>query len=150
MPVISQASESGVALRSDIIRAEPYSDAGKTGDLERGDKLQINEKKGAWLKIKAARAGGWVRLLAVKRGSGGSRGSGEARGVLDLASGRAGTGRVVATAGVRGMSEEDLKNARFNEAETQRLEGYSRSADQGRQFASDGGLKAVRFDGLSD
>jgi hypothetical protein len=149
MPVIALASESGVALRSDIIRGEPYSDAKKTGDMTRGDKLEINNKKGAWLNIKTAKAKGWVRLLAVKRGNGNNSGN-EGKGVLDLASGRAGTGKVVATAGVRGMSEEDLRNARFNEAETQKMEGYTQPPEQGSKFASKGKLRAVQFDYLSD
>jgi len=149
MPVVVAASESGIALRSDIIRAEPYTDAKKTGDMARGEQLRINDKKGAWLYVKTSKAKGWVRLLAVKRGNGGGSGN-EGKGVLDLASGRAGTGRVVATAGVRGLNEEDLKKARFNEAETQKMEGFKQTADQGAQFASGGGLKVVRFDYLAD
>ena len=148
MPVIALASEAGVALRSEPIRAEPYTDAKKTGNMERGEQLRINDKKGAWLNVKTSKCKGWVRLLAVKRGSG--SGGNEGKGILDLASGRAGTGRVVATAGVRGLSDDDLKKAAFNEYETQKLEGYTQPPDQGRRFAASGGLKAVRFDYLAD
>lgn len=145
LPGICPAVETGSALKNDILRKEPYSDARKTGDIKRGEKLWIIGKKGAWLNVKTAKTGGWVRLLAVKRGASGGN---EIKGVLAVASGRAGTGKVVATTGVRGLQEEELKNAKYNEAEVRKLEGYTQTAKQGRQFAQSGGLKPVRLDYL--
>ena len=144
LPMISMAAETGTALKDDNIRAEPYADAKMTGKFTRGDKLEILSKQGAWLKIKTSKNTGWVRLLSVKRGSTTSSGN-QTKGVLDIASGRAGTGQVVATTGVRGLSAEELKGAKFNEAEVKTLEGYTQSSVQGQQFASSGGLKAVKF-----
>ena len=144
LPMISMAAETGTALKNDNIRAEPYADAKMTGNFIRGDKLEILGKQGSWLKVKTAKNTGWVRLLSVKRTSSSSSAS-QAKGVLDVASGRAGTGQVVATTGVRGLSAEELKSAKFNEAEVKTLEGYTQSAAQGQQFAGSGGLKAVKF-----
>lgn len=146
MPQISPAAETGSALKNDILRKAPYSDAQKTGALQRGEPLQIIGKKGAWLNVKTAKTGGWVRLLAVKRGA--SSGGSEIKGVLAVASGRAGTGKVVATTGVRGLQEEELKNAKYNETEVRKLESYTQTPKQGRQFAQRGGLKPVRLDYL--
>jgi Bacterial SH3 domain len=143
---IAPAAETGSALKADILRAEPYADAQKTGDLARGDKLEILSKKGAWLQVKTAKASGWVRLLSVKRGA--ATGGNEAAGVLDVATGRAGTGQVVATTGVRGLNEEELKNAKYNGAEVKKLESYTQTSVQGRQFAVSGGLQAVPLDYL--
>ncbi len=143
LPGVCLAAEMGSALKADIIRAEPYSDAKKVGNFARGDKLEILCKKGAWLKVKTAKDSGWVRLLSVRRGSS-SRGN-EAAGVLELASGRAGTGQVVATTGVRGLNEEQLKSAKYNAAEVKKLETYTKTSKQGQQFAKSGGLKAVKF-----
>jgi hypothetical protein len=145
LPMISMAADMGTALKDDNIRAEPYADAKMTGKFTRGDKLEILTKQGAWLKIKTLKNTGWVRLLSVKRGTSSSSSASQAKGVLDVASGRAGTGQVVATTGVRGLSAEDLKSAKFNEAEVKTLEGYTQSAAQGQQFASGGGLKAIKF-----
>lgn len=141
LPMISMAAEMGTALKDDNIRAEPYADAKMTGKFTRGDKLEILSKQGAWLKIKTSSNTGWVRLLSVKRTTSG----GNASGVLDVASGRAGTGQVVSTTGVRGLSEEGLKDAKFNEVEVKKLESYTLSAAQGQQFANSGGLKAIKF-----
>jgi len=114
LPGIAPAAEMGSALKADIVRAEPYADAKQTGNFARGDSLEIIGKKGAWLEVKTAKARGWVRLLSVKRGT--RSGGNEAAGVLDVASGRSGTGQVVATTGVRGLNEEELKNAKYNGA----------------------------------
>jgi hypothetical protein len=141
---ISFAAETGSALKADVLRFEPYSDAKKTGVLARGEKLQILGKKGGWLKVKTAQYSGWVRLLSVRRGAAGS-GSSEVKGVLDVASGRAGTGKVLATTGVRGLNEENLKNAKYNEVEVKKLESYTQTSMQGQQFAKSGGLQAVKF-----
>jgi hypothetical protein len=148
LPVVSLAAETGCALKADVIRKEPYSDAKKTGDIARGEKLQILGKKGAWLNVKTTKAGGWVRLLSVKRGAA-SSGS-QVKGVLDVASGRAGTGKVVATTGVRGLNEEELKNAKYSEVEVKKLESFTITSGQAQQFAKSGGLKAVKFNYLSE
>ncbi len=143
MPGVSVAAETGSALKADILRAEPYSDAKRTGNFARGDKLEIIRKKGSWLNVKTAKDSGWVRLLSVKRGT--SKGGNEAAGVLAVASGRAGTGQVVATTGVRGLNEEELKGAKYSAAEVRKLESYTQTSKQGEQFAKNGGLKAVKF-----
>ncbi|HSI24554.1 MAG TPA: SH3 domain-containing protein, partial [Methylotenera sp.] len=89
---------------------------------------------------------GWVRLLSVKRGSMST--ANQTSSVLAAASGRAGTGQVVSTTGVRGLSEQELKAAKFNETEVKALEGYTTSVNQGKQFATAGGLKTVAFSNL--
>lgn len=143
LPLLSLAAETGSALKADVIRAEPYADAKKTGAVVRGEQLQILGKKGAWLNVKTAKVNGWVRLLSVKRGTAG--GGDQVKGMLDVASGRAGTGKVVATTGVRGLNEEELKNAKYNEAEVKKLESFTITSGQAQLFAKSGGLKAIKF-----
>src|SRR5690606_14733263 len=122
IPGMSLAAESGTALKADNIRTEPYADAKTKGSFARGEKMQILKKQGGWLQVKTSKTTGWVRLLSIKRGTSTVSGTSQAKGVLDVASGRAGTGKVVATTGVRGLSEEELKDAEFNQAEVKRVE----------------------------
>ena len=143
---IAFAGEAGTVLKTDTLRKEPYADAKSVGTLKRNDKIEIHAKKGAWLQIKAGKSPGWVRLLSVKRGTQGS--SNEAAGILGLATGRSGTGQVVSTTGVRGLSEEELKGAQFNEEEMKQLEANTVSAEAGTAFAATGGLKARKLDYL--
>jgi len=141
------AAETGSALKNDSMRTEPFTDAKLAGSITRGDSVEILKKQGAWLQIKTKKSTGWVRILSVKRGA--TSASNQSAGVLALASGRAGTGQVVSTTGIRGLSEEELKAAKFNEAEVKAMEGYTISADQGRQFANKGNLKTIAFSNLS-
>jgi uncharacterized protein YgiM (DUF1202 family) len=143
---ISMASDAGSALKTDSMRFEPYADAKVTGTINKGDNLEILGKKGAWLQVKSKSKSGWVRLLSVKRGS--SSSSNQVGGVLAAASGRAGTGQVISSTGIRGLSVEELKAAKFNESEVKTLESYTQSAEQGRQFANAGKLKTVSFPNL--
>ena len=144
----AQAAEKGTALKADTLRAQPFSDAKTAGSLARGENVEILGKQGAWLKIKTAKNTGWVRLLSVKRGSSGTTAAGQAAGALNVASGRAGTGQVVATTGVRGLSAEELKSAKFDEAGIAQMESYTQSKEQGQRFASAGSLKAIALDYL--
>ena len=142
-PLLALAGEAGTALKADSVRAEPYADAKTTGSLNKGDSVEILTKKGAWLQIKSKKSAGWVRLLSVKRGS--SAGGNALGGAIDVASGRAGTGKVVATTGIRGLSAEELKSAKFSEVEMKKMESYTASASEGEKFASEGGLSKANL-----
>ena len=141
------ASESGTALKADTIRAEPFADANAVTTLSAGDKVEILKKNGGWLQVKSARGNGWVRMLSIRKGEA-RKGSGDAAGLLGLASGRAGTGKVVATTGIRGLNEEDLKSAKFNEAELKLAESFATGKTDAQKFAAQGNLAPRKFDYL--
>lgn len=142
-PILALSGEIGTALKADSIRAEPFADAKTIGNFSKGDSVNILNKKGAWLQVKTKKNTGWVRILSVKRG--GTSGSNNAKGALDVASGRAGTGQVVSTTGIRGLSAEELKAAKFNEEEMKKLESHTLSPSDGQSFASAGGLNATKM-----
>ena len=70
----------------------------------------------------------------------------EAKGVLDLASGRAGSGNVVSATGVRGLSEEELKEAKFSASEVDKLESFTVSEQKAASFAQAKKLVAKELD----
>ena len=141
LPVIAFAGEAGTALKADILRAEPFADAKTAGNLNKNDAVDILSKKGAWLQVKSKSASGWVRILSVKRGGASASGSS----IADIASGRAGTGKVVATTGIRGLNAEELKAAKFNEDEMKKMESHAVSASDAQKFASAGGLSSTQL-----
>lgn len=148
---LAQAAESGAAIKSDELKAEPFRDARTVGKLATGDKVDILKKDGGWLQVKSAKGSGWVRMLSIRRGEARKSSAGaEVAGLAGLASGRAGTGRVVATTGIRGLNEEELKAAKFNEAEVKLAESYLTSRADAQKFASKGKLKAQQMDYLPD
>ena len=141
LPVIAFAGEAGTAIKADILRAEPFADAKTAGNLNKNDAVDILSKKGAWLQVKSKSASGWVRILSVKRGGASASGSS----IADIASGRAGTGKVVATTGIRGLNAEELKAAKFNEDEMKKMESHAVSASDAQKFASAGGLSSTQL-----
>lgn len=141
------AAESGTALKRDDIKAEPFGDAKSVATLAVGDKVDILKKNGGWLQIKSAKGKGWVRMLSIRKGDA-RKGGSNASGLLGLASGRAGTGKVVATTGIRGLNEEELKAAKFDEAELKRAESYATGKSAAAKFAVQGKLTARAFNYL--
>jgi len=141
------AAESGTALKADDIRAEPFRDAKSVAKLVVGDKVNILKQDSGWLQVSSAKGKGWVRMLSIRRGDVRRSGAG-AKGVLALTSGRAGTGKVVATTGIRGLTEEELKQAQFNEAEVKLAESYASNKTDAAKFAAQGKLVARPFDYL--
>ena len=87
-----------------------------------------------------------MRLFSVKRGGASSSGSS----IADVASGRTGTGKVVATTGIRGLSAEELKAAIFNEVEMKKMESHTLTPTDGQSFASAGGLNATKMSYLKE
>lgn len=143
LPAMSIAAELGTALKADTLRVEPFSDAKTVGNIAKNETVEIISKKGAWLQIKTQKNTGWVRIFSVKRGT--ASNTNQAKGVYDVASGRASTGKVISTTGIRGLSAEELKAAKFNEEEMKKLENFAVSAEDSQKFAKAGGLKTVQF-----
>ena len=143
------AAENGTALKADEIKSEPFRDAKTVASLASGDKVEILGKDGGWLKVKSAKGSGWVHMLSIRKGDA-RKGSGDASGLLGLASGRAGTGKVVSTTGIRGLNEEELKTAKFNAQELKLAESYATSRADAQKFAAQGKLAARKFDYLPE
>lgn len=141
-----QAAEKGVALKADKLLAEPFADAKQVGSVTKGDAVTILKKSGGWYQVKASGAAGWVRMLSVRRGQAAK--SSAAKDVAALSSGRAGTGQIVSTTGVRGLGEEELKAARFDENELKKAESFGVSKSDARAFAQKVGLLARAFNYL--
>lgn len=142
-----QGGESGTMLKSDDIKAEPFRDAKTIATLATGDKVDILKKDGGWYQVKSAKGNGWVRMLSIRKGEA-VKGGSSASGLLALGSGRAGTGKVVATTGIRGLNEEELKAAKFDEEELKRAESYAANKQAAAKFAAQGKLLARKFDYL--
>ena len=141
-----QAAEKGVTLKADKLRAEPFADAKQVGTVGKGDAVTILDRKGGWYQVKASSTQGWIRMLSVRRGEAAK--SNAAKDVAVLSTGRAGTGQVVSTTGVRGLSEAELKSARFDEKELVKAESFAVSKNDARDFAQKGGLLARGFNYL--
>ncbi len=139
-PSPAPAQETATALKADPIRAEPFADARVVGALKKGDALTLLRRQGGWAEVKAGPASGWVRVLSVRKGGPSASSGADIAAVAGIATGRAGTGQIVSTTGVRGLGEEDFKAARFDAAQLQRAEAGALAAEPARRFAAEAGL----------
>jgi len=145
------AQETGTALKPDDIKAEPFKDAKTVGKIAKGDRVEILARQSGWLQVKAGAKRGWVRMLSVRRGQAAGTDVGkEVGGIAGIATGRAGTGQVVSSTGVRGLSEEELKAAKFDEAELRRAEAFAVAAADAQAFAAQGKLAVREIAFLAD
>jgi len=137
-------AEPGYIIRSSDLMDEPYRDATSLAELEEGAPVEILKRKGGWLQVESAGKSGWVRMSKIRKGKAPTQpaAESEAGGVLDLASGRAGTGNVVSATGVRGLNEEELKEAKFDANEVDKLESFAVSEQKAARFAQAGKLIA--------
>ncbi len=135
---LPQAS-AGTLIRTEQVRATPSASGKVLARLAKGSQIDLLSRQGGWIQINAKGKKGWVRLLSV-RGGLSNRGdaAAELRGIAGLT--KQSDHTVVAVAGLRGLAEEDLKEARFNAAELKRLDSYQTNRQQAEGFASQGGL----------
>ncbi len=143
------AAQSGSMMKDDELKSEPFRDAKTLKALKAGETISMISKDGGWYKIKVGNSSGWVRMLSVRIGAA-KQSASAATGLLALSSGRAATGKVVATTGIRGLNEEELKAASFNARELQLSESYAIKKDDAKKFAAQGKLVARPFDYLPD
>jgi hypothetical protein len=134
-------------IRAIDLTATPASDAATLAALAEQSTVEVLERKGGWTRVKtAAGAEGWVRMLALRYAGGGEAKQGDTGIVQLLNVARTGTSGTQVTTGVRGLDPEQLKNARPNPRELERLQGYRASPDAAAAFAERGQLQPQKVD----
>jgi hypothetical protein len=136
--------ESGTTRAAVTLMATPHSDAKPAGQLAANTAVDILERRGGWLRVSAKGTSGWAKLHQVRVGEGPqATKSGEGLAILKNVgeTGRSGSTGIVATTGIRGMSAEELKNAKPDPAAVKAIERYRVTATQAREYAKSAGLK---------
>lgn len=145
----AHAGERATAIKTDTLRSAPFSDAKSIATLNSGSSVEIIKRQGGWYQIKSPQGSGWIRMLSLRKGDASKPSAGSsASSLAGLASGRAGTGKVVSTTGIRGLNEEELKAAHFDEKEISLAESYLTSRIEAQKFAAKARLKATQMDYL--
>lgn len=137
--------------RDSVLRAEPRTDAGVAGNLAKGATGDAVARQGAWVQVKSGAVTGWLYSFNVRFGAinpGNSSGGAGTGSVLGRVFGPRQQVNVTATIGIRGLEEEDLKQAHFDEGQMRQLDGYAASREQAAVQAGDSGLSAVRVEYL--
>lgn len=143
-PATSTAAKTanGTLLKESEVKEKPFIDAKTLVKLPKQTRVTILERNGGWFRVQAAKKSGWVRMLNVKVTEGAQNlGSGtDLTQAATLATGRAGTGNVVSTSGLRGLSEEELRNAKPDYAQFDKLNSYGIDATAASNYAKSNGL----------
>lgn len=137
----SAAAQQVTLERDSPLYAEPRLDASQVTQLKLGATGEVIGKQGAWLNLKTAGGSGWlfsfnVRFPSQQTGAGDS-GAGSAAGRLF---GPRRSVSVTSTIGIRGIEEEDLKQASFNAEQMKLLDGYVATKEAAERRARASGL----------
>ncbi|HTN93471.1 MAG TPA: SH3 domain-containing protein [Gallionella sp.] len=139
--------QTAYAVRNTEIKKLPYSDSATVGKLDEKASVSVMSRQGGWVRISSAKGNGWVRMLSL-RGDSTTRKSGDT-GLQSLINvGRSGSSGIAMTTGVRGLTEEDLKNAQPNPEEFEKLQKYAANKTSAEKFARDAKLKSQQLDYL--
>ncbi len=142
------AQEPLTTNRATEMRAAPDDSAAIIKQLNEKAPLQLQERKGAWSRVKSGNDTGWVRMMHLRGGATvaidekTSTGSWLARMERLLSSSggsatRASNQRAQsATVGIRGFSKEDVAAAELNPAELERLKRFQATDAEARNLAS--------------
>jgi hypothetical protein len=142
--ITAAKTASGTLLKKSEVKVKPFIDAKTLAKLPRQTRVTILERNGGWFRVQAAKKSGWVRMLNVKVTAGAQNlGSGtDLTQAATLATGRAGTGNVVATSGLRGLSEEELRSAKPDYTQFDKLNGYGADTTAAGNYAKSNGLNS--------
>jgi hypothetical protein len=136
-PLAATQGLNGVMIKDDTLRAQPAATAPSAGQAAKGAEVEVLGRQGGWTRIKAGSATGWVRLLSVRTSAPGGNVA-DVSAMLD----KRDSGKVVAVAGLRGLSEEELKGARFDARELTMLDRFKADRLTAQQYAQLHGLHA--------
>jgi hypothetical protein len=143
----SAAAQQVTLERDSPLYAEPRVDATQVTQLRTGATGEVVGKQGAWLNLNTAAGSGWVFSFNVRfpreQAAAGDSGAGSAAGrVFGPRRGAS----VTSTIGIRGIEEEDLKQASFNAGEMKLLDGYVATKEAAERGARASGLAPVGVD----
>ncbi len=142
------AQEPLTTNRATEMRAAPDDSAAIIKQLSEKAPLQLQERKGAWSRVKSGNDTGWVRMMHLRGGATvaidekTSTGSWLARMERLLSSSGGSATRTSnqraqsATVGIRGFSKEDVAAAELNPAELERLKRFQATDAEARNLAS--------------
>jgi hypothetical protein len=160
------ASEQAVIVRDAAVYADATSSARKVGKIGAGTPVKIFNRKGGWKEIFAEQEDlvGWVRSFQVREGvyapSVEAGAEPDSRGFLSglaafsrkasrfFGAGNSSSNTGTATIGVRGLSEDQIKSAKPDVEEFEKMQGYSSGPQRMARFKLDGQLSANEVEHL--
>lgn len=159
--VSSVSAETATIVTDSSLYQRPSMQAGVIRYLEAGTAVDINSRLGSWKKISINDdLSGWVRSYQVRtgdfttikqeQGSGGfisglASLSRKVSGLFSNNNKKDYSFQPTATIGIRGLSEEQIKNAKADLNELKKMESFRSNKKNTRKYARKGNLKAIKI-----
>ncbi len=142
------ASDAAFVIRDTELMERPYRDARVLESLPARSKVAVLQRLSGWTEVQVGKQRGWVKMLSLQLepGAAGRRADNGLRTLFNVA--QTGHGSASITTGIRGLSEEQLRNLHPDPQALQRARQYAASREDAARFAADGGLKASKVDYL--
>ena len=152
LPLATAAQEAFTNRSTDMKeRAEAGARTLKT--LAENTPVKVISKGGGWTRVEAGGQSGWVQMFHLRYpgtagGAKASSGGGDFLSSIGsaLTGQRSNPNANLATTGVRGLSQEELKNANPDPAALSRLQSYRADRAAAERFAREAKLAAVKVD----
>lgn len=138
--VAAQAGEPAYTVRATELKARPFSDAATVANLAERSQVEVVARQGSWTQVEANGKTGWVKMLSLRFGDAQKKSGDSGLGALFNVATTGSSGSTVAT-GVRGLSEENLKNPHPAPQELQQLKHYAVGKQEAQRFARAGKLQ---------
>lgn len=129
------AAERGSVIRASELKAKPFVDAATSAKLSANQAVSIVGRQGGWAQVEAGGTTGWVRVLNLRLQAGAANGRGSNTAAASLL--RTGSSGRTVTTGIKGVDEEDIRNATPDMGEVEELASLAvdraEAADHARQ-----------------
>jgi hypothetical protein len=134
--------------RDSPLYAEPRLEAAQVTQLKQGASGEVIGKQGAWLNLKTAGGSGWLFSFNVRFQSQKAEGGDGGGSALGRVFGPRQNVNVTAAIGIRGLDEQDLKQASFSDSQMKLLDGYVASKQAAENGARATGLAPEKVEYL--
>ena len=146
---VPAAAQQVTVERDTPLYSEPRLESAPVAQLKQGASGDVVGKEGGWLNLKTPAGTGWLFSFNVRfpsqKADGGDAGSGSA---LGRVFGPRRSTSVASGIGIRGLEEEDLKQATYNAGQMKLLGGYATTREAAEQGARGAGLAPAKVDYL--
>ena len=159
MPCLASAQEQAFTNRSTELKDKAAADGRTLATLPENTAVKVTQRSGGWTRVEGGGQSGWVRAFHLRfpttvEPAGGSSGGGGGGLLSGLGGSIFGGGKprqaTIATTGIRGLSEEDFKNATPDTAALQRMQSYRVDHASAERFAREAKLASVSINYLME
>lgn len=147
LAVLPAAAQQVTVERDSPLYAEPRLESTQVTQLKQGAGGEVVGKQGAWLNLKTPAGTGWLFSFNVRFQSQKAEGR-DGGSALGNVFGPRRNVNVTATIGVRGLDEQDLKQASFNADQMKLFDDYAATKQAAEDAARATGLAPVQVDYL--